>query len=203
MIKFFLTRDVAAPYRENGNAGFDFFVPKFNEAFKLTCAKEAEKNPKAGCYFKVDENGKEYIDFPAGSRVCIPSGVKSYLSLSMPLISYGLQMDLFVENKSGVATKKGLDVGACEIDPNYQGEIHLSLTNASPDDVRIYEDDKITQLVPRVYVTDEAHIFTDIAVDPEEGIPEETFWEGFEYNNRGTGGFGSTSDKPKGYYDKK
>ena len=104
MIKFFLTRDVAAPERENGNAGFDFFVPKFNEAFKLTCAKEAEKNPKAGCYFKTDENGKEYIDFPAGSRVCIPSGVKSYLELSMPLRSYGLQMDLYVENKSGVAT---------------------------------------------------------------------------------------------------
>ena len=197
MIKFFLTRDVAAPYRENGNAGFDFFVPKFNEAFKLTCAKEAEKNPKAGCYFKVDENGKEYIDFPAGSRVCIPSGVKSYLSLPMPLISYGLQMDLLVENKSGVSTKKGLDVGACEIDPNYQGEIHLSLTNASPEDVRIYEDDKITQLVPRVYVTEEAHIFTDIAVDPEEGISEEQFWEGFEYNNRGTGGFGSSGDKAK------
>ena len=59
MIKFFLTRDVAAPERESGNAGFDFFVPKFNEAFKLTCAKEAEKNPKAGCYFKTDENGKD------------------------------------------------------------------------------------------------------------------------------------------------
>ncbi len=197
MIKFFLTRDVAAPYRENGNAGFDFFVPKFNEAFKLTCAKEAEKNPKAGCYFKVDEKGKEYIDFPAGSRVCIPSGVKSYLSLSMPLISYGLQMDLFVENKSGVATKKGLDVGACEIDPNYQGEIHLSLTNASPEDVRIYEDDKITQLIPRVYVTEEPRIFTDVAVDPEEGISEEQFWEGFGYNNRGESGFGSSGDKAK------
>ena len=180
MIKFFLTRDVAAPYRENGNAGFDFFVPKFNEAFKLTCAKEAEKNPKAGCYFKTDENGKEYIDFPSGSRVCIPSGVKSYLELSMPLISYGLQMDLYVENKSGVATKKGLDVGACEIDPNYQGEIHLSLTNTSKEDVHIYEDDKITQLVPRVYVTDEAQIFTDVAIDSDTGVSEEKFWEGFK-----------------------
>lgn len=197
MIKFFLTRDVAAPERENGNAGFDFFVPKFNEAFKLTCAKEAEKNPKAGCYFKIDENGKEYIDFPAGSRVCIPSGVKSYLSLSMPLISYGLQMDLYVENKSGVATKKGLDVGACEIDTNYQGEIHLSLTNASKEDVRIYEDDKITQLVPRVYVTDEAQIFTDVNLDPEKGIAEEQFWEGFTYDNRGSGWAGSTGTKAK------
>ena len=197
MIKFFLTRDVAAPTRENGNAGFDFFVPKFNEAFKLTCAKEAEKNPKAGCYFKIDENGKEYIDFPAGSRVCIPSGVKSYLSLSMPLISYGLQMDLYVENKSGVATKKGLDVGACEIDPSYKGEIHLSLTNASKEDVRIYEDDKITQLVPRVYVTDEAQIFTDVNLDPEKGIAEDQFWEGFTYDNRGSGWAGSTGTKAK------
>ena len=197
MIKFFLTRDVAAPERENGNAGFDFFVPKFNEAFKLTCAKEAEKNPKAGCYFKIDENGKEYIDFPAGSRVCIPSGVKSYLSLSMPLISYALHMDLYVENKSGVATKKGLDVGACEIDPSYKGEVHLSLTNASKEDVRIYEDDKITQLVPRVYVTDEAQIFTDVNLDPEKGIAEDQFWEGFTYDNRGSGWAGSTGTKAK------
>jgi dUTPase len=199
LIKFFLTRDVAAPYRENGNAGFDFFVPKFNEAFKLTCAKEAEKNPKAGCYFKVDENGKEYIDFPAGSRVCIPSGVKSYLSLAMPLISYGLQMDLFVENKSGVATKKGLDVGACEIDPNYQGEIHLSLTNASDDYLYLYEGDKITQLAPRVYCTEQAHIFVDEKIDSEADnkISEADFYEGFRYNNRGAGGFGSTGTKAK------
>lgn len=197
MIKFFLIRDVAAPAREDGNAGFDFFVPKFNEAFKSTCAKEAESNPKAGCYFKVDENGKEYIDLPAGNRVCIPSGVKSYLSLSYPLLSYGLQMDLYVENKSGVATKKGLDVGACEIDPSYKGEIHLSLTNASKEDVRIYEDDKITQLVPRVYVTDEPRIFTDVNIDPEKGIAEDQFWSGFTYNNRGEGGFGSTGDKAK------
>lgn len=190
MIKFFLTRDVAAPARENGNAGFDFFVPKFNEAFKSTCAKEAESNPKAGCYFKVDEDGKEYIDLPAGNRVCIPSGVKSYLSLAYPLLSYGLQMDLFVENKSGVATKYGLDVGAAEIDPSYKGEIHLSLTNNSPDDYRIYPDMKITQLVPRVYVTDEARIYK------EGDIPEEEFWEGFQYDNRGECGFGSTGERP-------
>lgn len=190
MIKFFLTRDVAAPARENGNAGFDFFVPKFNEAFKSTCAKEAESNPKAGCYFKVDENGKEYIDLPAGNRVCIPSGVKSYLSLSYPLLSYGLQMDLYVENKSGIATKYGLDVGAAEVDPSYKGEIHLSLTNNSSDDYRIYPDMKITQLVPRVYVTDEARIYK------EGDISEEEFWEGFQYDNRGEGGFGSTGERP-------
>lgn len=189
MIQFLKTRDVASPVREDGNVGFDFFVPKFNEQFKADCAAEAAKNPKAGCYFKTDENGKEYIDFPAHTRVCIPSGIKSRLELGMPLCSYGFEMDLYVENKSGVATKKGLDIGACEIDPNYQGEIHLSLTNASDEDVKIYEDDKITQLAPRVYCTDRAKVF-------EVGeVTEEKFWEGFKWSNRGAGWAGSTGTK--------
>lgn len=196
MIKFLLTRDVHAPEREDGNAGFDFFVPEINDSFELTCAQEAAKNPKAACIIKEDDEGK-YIDLPAGKRVCIPSGVKSYLSLGMPLCSYGLEMDLYVENKSGIATKKGLDVGACEIDPNYQGEIHLSLTNASEDDVKIRAGDKITQLVPRVYCTDTARVFKTVDVDENTGITEEAFYEGFKYNNRGAGGFGSTGDKAK------
>ncbi len=205
MIKFLKIRDVADPYREDGNAGFDFFVPKFNDAFKKTCAEEAKKNPKAAVNITKDDTGKECIIVGPHERVCIPSGIKSYLELSMPLISYGLQMDLYVENKSGIATKKGLDVGACEIDPNYKGEIHLSLTNTSDDYLYIYEDDKITQLVPRVYCTEKASIFTDASldIDANNKITEDEFYDGFPYSNRGTGGFGSTSDKPKGYYDKK
>ena len=61
----------------------------------------------------------------------------------------------------------------------------------------MYEDDKITQLVPRVYVTDEAQIFTDVAIDSDTGISEEQFWEGFKYNNRGSGWAGSTGTKAK------
>ena len=71
------------------------------------------------------------------------------------------------------------------------------MTNASKEDVRIYEDDKITQLVPRVYVTDEAQVFTDVAIDSDTGVSEEQFWEGFKYNNRGECGFGSTGTKAK------
>lgn len=191
MIKFLLIRDVAAPEREKGNAGFDFFVPEFNEKFKEDCAKEAEKIPASAVNFLLDEWGKEYIGVKPHGRVNIPSGVKSYLTLGMPLSSYGLNIDLVVENKSGVATKKGLDVGAVEIDPNYQGEIHLSLTNTSDNYLRIYAGDKITQLVPRVYVD----------VEPEvvklEDTTEEEFWENFKYNNRGSGGFGSSGDRAK------
>jgi dUTP pyrophosphatase len=181
LIKFFLTRDVAAPAREDGNAGFDFFVPKFNEAFKSTCAKEAEGNPKAGCYFKVDENGKEYIDLPAGNRVCIPSGVKSYLSLSYPLLSYGLQMDLFVENKSGVATKKGLIFGAQVVDSDYAGEVHISVINTSNVPVTIKTGEKLIQF-----------IHTPVLLTSPEEIDEYTFNSLHDKSARGEGGFGST-----------
>lgn len=199
MIKFLKVRDVADPVREDGNVGFDFFIPKFNDAFRKTCAEEAEKNPKAAVNISKDDAGKECIMVGPHERVCIPSGIKSYLDLGMPLASYGLQMDLYVENKSGVATKKGLDVGACEIDPNYQGEIHLSLTNASDDYLYLYEGDKITQLAPRVYCTEQARIFVDEKIDSEADnkISEADFYEGFRYNNRGAGGFGSTGTKAK------
>ena len=194
MIKFLKVRDVASPEREDGNVGFDFFVPKFTKEFREDCQKEAEKNPKAGCYFSVvKDNGetKTFINVPAHGRVSIPSGIKSYLKLNRFLRLFHLQMDLFVENKSGIATKKGLDVGACEIDPNYQGEIHLSLTNTTDEDIKIFEGDKITQLAPRVYVTGKAKVYSEI------DTPEEKFWKGFKYHNRGNGGFGSIGTKAK------
>lgn len=191
LIKFLKVRDVASPEREVGNAGFDFFVPAFNDKFIADCAAEGKKNPKAECHFMTDADSVKCILVKPGERVSIPSGIKSYLSLGMPLCSYGLEMDLVVENKSGVATKKGLDVGAVEIDPNYQGEIHLSLTNASNEDVCIQAGDKITQLVPRVYCT-EKPVIVDEAEQPDEA---EKFWDKFKYNNRGEGWAGSTGTK--------
>lgn len=195
MIRFLKTRKVASPEREAGNAGFDFFVPEFTDEFKSDCHKEAQKNIKAGVIFDKDEDG-EFIRLDAGKRVSIPSGIKSRIELGMPLSSYGLGIDLVVENKSGVATKKGLDIGACEVDENYQGEIHLSITNASTETVKIRAGDKIVQLVPRVYVTNEARTYE------KDEITEEEFWKDFKWTNRGSGWAGSTSDKPKGYYQK-
>lgn len=190
MIKFLKIRDVASPVREGGNAGFDFFVPKFNDSFKAVCDEEAAKNPNAAVRFEKIE-GKEKIVVKPHTVVNIPSGIKAFLSLEMPLSSYDLGMDLVVENKSGVSTKKGLDVAACEVDENYMGEIHLSLTNTSDKDVIIDEDDKITQLVPRVYVTSAAQVF-DVST-----ASEEEFYKGFKWTNRMSGGFGSTGTSAK------
>jgi dUTPase len=73
------------------------------------------------------------------------------------------------------------------------------LTNTSDDYLYIYEDDKITQLAPRVYCTEEARIYTEEKVDVEADnkISENEFYKDFKYNNRGAGGFGSTGTKAK------
>ena len=188
MIRFLRTRNVHAPEREAGNAGFDFFVPEFDEKFVDDCKTEGEKIPQAAVVFKKDECG-DYIEVAPHCRVSIPSGIKSRIELPMPLSTYGLGIDLVVENKSGIATKKGLDTAACEIDENYMGEIHLSLTNTTVVPIKIRAGDKITQIVPRVYIVGEA---TTVDEDSPEG---QHFWDGFKYNNRGEGWAGSTGTK--------
>jgi dUTPase len=55
-----------------------------------------------------------------GERCLIPSGIKVDVPAGHALIAF---------NKSGVAVKKGLDVGACVVDVGYQGQVHISLTN--------------------------------------------------------------------------
>ena len=105
-----------------------------------------------------------------GQSVCIPSGIKANVPSGYALIAF---------NKSGVALKKGLDVGACVVDEDYQGEIHLHLTNVSREKIRLAAGEKIVQFVllpvnyAEVEVVEEEHLFD-----------EET--------ERGSGGFGST-----------
>lgn len=108
-----------------------------------------------------------------GERYFIPSGIKANVPEGYALIAM---------NKSGVALKKGLMVGACVVDSDYQGEIHLHLVNTSTSDVTIEAGEKLTQflLIPvnhcPVEVVDEANLFES-----------ET--------DRGAGGFGSTGVK--------
>ena len=87
-------------------------------------------------------------------------------------------------NKSGVATKKGLIVGACVVDEDYQGEIHLHVINTSNERVSVEPGEKLVQmlLIP---------VFYDIL---EEVNSEEELFGG-EQTVRGQGGFGSTGNK--------
>lgn len=108
-----------------------------------------------------------------GQSVFIPSGVKVNVPAGHALIAF---------NKSGVALKKGLDIGASVVDEDYQGEIHLHLTNVSREKIRLEAGEKIVQfvLLPVNYA--------DIEVVEEDSLFEQE-------TERGSGGFGSTGVK--------
>ena len=85
-------------------------------------------------------------------------------------------------NKSGIAVKKNLHVGACVVDEDYQGELHLNLTNTGNQPQIIERGDKITQfvLLPVNYAT-------PVEVEPKNLYTKKS--------KRGDGGFGSTGTK--------
>lgn len=110
-----------------------------------------------------------------GDSILIPAGLK----VNVPKDHVFIMM-----NKSGVATKKRLDVGACVIDEDYQGEIHIHLINVGNESTSLSPGEKIAQclLMPVVYA------------DVEIVESEESLWEG-KVTERGEGGFGSTGTK--------
>ena len=105
----------------------------------------------------------------------INTHVRSKLSSNIALIAF---------NKSGVATKKHLQVGACVVDSSYQGEIHLHVFNWGKEPVILMKSDKLVQFVPVV--------FDATAPSYKTGFTKEEFYG--TASERGEGGFGSTGD---------
>lgn len=107
-----------------------------------------------------------------GEDICIPSGIKVDVPTGFAFVAH---------NKSGVALKKKLSVGACVVDEDYQGEVHLHLFNHSQNFVNIESGEKLTQflLVPVIY--------PDVEVVNEEDLFDSS-------TIRGDGAFGSTGD---------
>lgn len=138
------------------------------------------KNPtrgtpqSAGIDLYIPNDFNECTILP-GKSILIPSGLKVNVPEGHAFIAF---------NKSGVATKKGLQVGACVIDEDYQGEVHIHLVNIGDTEQVIKSGDKIIQcvLLPISYTS------VEVVVD------EETLWEG-KVTERGEGGFGSTDHK--------
>lgn len=88
---------------------------------------------------------------------------------------------LEVKNRSSIAAKNSLIVGACVIDSGYNGEVFIDLHNVGDSERVIYPDDKIAQvvLIPVVpfRVREVEH---DLYSDP------------VTISNRGDGALGST-----------
>lgn len=128
----------------------------------------------AGVDFYVpDDYPSNLCTIQPNERFFIPSGIKANVPNGYALIAF---------NKSGVALKKGLMVGACVVDSDYQGEIHLHLVNTSSMTVTIEPGEKLTQflLIPV------DHSMVEV-VNPGDLFSGES--------ERGAGGFGSTGVK--------
>lgn len=87
-------------------------------------------------------------------------------------------------NKSGVATKKKLTLGAKLIDSGYTGELGIHLFNIGNGEAKIEPGDKIAQFV-----------LIPIGRAEIEAIDEDEYWRRHDGSARGVGGFGSTGEK--------
>ena len=103
------------------------------------------------------------------------------------IIDTGIKVDvppgyaLVAFNKSGIATKKRLLVGACVVDSGYQGTININLHNVGTEKRLLSPGDKIIQ-------------FLLLPLGPSEltQVPEEHLYE--SETDRGEGKFGSTGN---------
>lgn len=150
-------------------------------------SRGTEQSAGIDFFVPVEWNSGEPLSVEPGGRVLIPSGIKVNVPSGYALIAF---------NKSGVASKTGMVVGACVVDEDYQGEVHINMINTNqpteqsdgivyatyPGYVTITPGDKLVQfiLVPVNYA------------NPEEVSLEELY---SEVSERGEGGFGSTGLK--------
>jgi len=109
--------------------------------------------------------------FPRQSKL-IPTGIK----VEVP---HGHMFE--IKNKSGIAHKRKLIIGACVVDPGYDGEIYVNLYNVGINTQYIKSGDKIAQavLIPIIHC----------------GIEEVMLDALNEGSTRGLGGFGSTGER--------
>jgi len=128
-MKFYLSRDVKKPNRgTEKSAGIDFYVPN---------------DLKAIDYYQYNNSvifnpDTKELTLPPNQGVVIPSGVFVEVPSGYALIAF---------NKGGVAVKKGLTMGACVIDEDYQGEIFINMINPTNKEVIIKNGEKITQMI--------------------------------------------------------
>ena len=120
---------------------------------------------------KPELNSQVETVLPFGSSV-IPTGLK----IEVP---EGYMLE--IKNKSGIASKRGLLVGACVVDRGYTGEIFVNLHNVTHRNQTIHDGDKIAQAV-----------FVKISADVDL-VESHSIYD--KETSRGEGALGSTGDK--------
>jgi dUTP pyrophosphatase len=117
----------------------------------------------------------------------IPGQIETILPHGTSVLPTGLKIEvpegymLEIKNKSGIASKLGLLVGACVVDRGYTGEIFVNLHNVTQRNQIIREGAKIAQGVFVKIPTQVSLIESDVIYDFETA--------------RGDGSLGSTGDR--------
>lgn len=117
------------------------------------------------------KDGKNTRAMP-GESIVLETGLK----FGVP---HGYMLE--VKNRSSVASKRSLLVGACVIDSGYNGEVKINLHNVGEEPQILKPGDKIAQLVMVPVVHFRVAKTGDVLYDDPITI-----------SDRGTGGFGST-----------
>ena len=116
--------------------------------------------------------GTKEMRIPSSSGVILPTGLK----IGVP---EGYMLE--IKNKSGIAAKRQLVVGACVVDSGYDGEVFVNLNNIGRDTQVIDPGQKIAQAV-----------LVPIVCCDVEDVGSGTVYE--SDTARGTGALGSTGD---------
>jgi len=120
------------------------------------------------------EMSESVLKIQPGETILVPTGC----TFGIP---HGYMLE--IKNKSGVAYKKQLLVGACVVDSGYEGEVFVNLHNVGNAPQVLEPGDKVAQavVVPVVHARFIASESPDIYD-----------WYPITISNRGTGALGST-----------
>ena len=110
------------------------------EKVRLGAKEPVRSNPSdAGLdVFYCPENDSGAIFIGPTATAVLPIGLRF-------VVPHGFMLE--VKNRSSMAAKKQLLVGACVIDPGYSGEVFINLHNVGMEPQTINVGDKIAQLV--------------------------------------------------------
>ena len=142
-------------------------------------------NPSdAGLDLFFNPEPKNMLLLPEHDSVTIESGENAVLPTGYRFgVPHGYMLE--IKNRSGIAAKRSLIVGACVVDSGYDGEIFVNLHNIAKAPQTIKPADKIAQavLVPVVHFR---------AVETNTG--DLYGWYPITISDRGDGALGSTDE---------
>ncbi len=125
-LKIYKIADVETPnLGTEDSACFDFFIPEYSKDIKDFITSQTNNF--------CDNNG--FVLKP-NTSIMIPSGIKMKVPKNHCLI---------FKNKSGIATKNKLLVGACVVDSDYRNEVFFNLHNVGKENQTLQFGQKIIQ----------------------------------------------------------